>query len=131
MQIFLQKDATRQYHLKEDTDKEYVWVLRPIDSLTMMYLSEISQNIKDKDAGKTQSMINFLKHGLKACHKKNGDGSYATENLLSVQEEDIPFLGKRMVVSVESLSTLSVQVLSELLEQVLQDNIVTDEERKN
>lgn len=117
--IFINPDATRDYYLIADTDKQYKFVLGVIDSLSIYHIRQTISNTPEA----MTVLAEYLRFGLK--NVEGPDVNFETEIA------DIPYLGKKTVVKRSFIEGLSRDVIAELAHEIAKDNSLLPEESKN
>ena len=138
--IAINPNKTINYSLITDTDEDKViFHLGVIDSLVRSYIDdthlevrrayEDKQDVKFEDVALHDKYLNFVRFGLKGWDNfKDASGAIVP---FKTVETTFPRLGKRTVVSDESLIMLELTYLIELGIRIVNINTVKAEDVKN
>lgn len=147
MILALDTNSTIDYYLKEDTEKTVKFKLAPLDSYLKLHVEKEIKNEFKSDGQKFADITNpdreysdtdivyiayvymkYAEYGLRGWENfQHADGTPAEYKMVDIS---IPLVGKRSIISKESLKAFSVERLIELGRKVLELSNVSPEEKK-
>jgi hypothetical protein len=125
----------REYSLMEDTsDDKTIFLIGVIDTSARAYIDD-THSIYKKDSAELDDValhnkyIQFVRFGLKGWKNlKTTDGNEAE---FKTVEELFPRIGKRIVISNDSLNYLPLKAIIELGIQIVSENYLKAADQKN
>lgn len=128
--IAISPDAVVDYSLVQDTSEDKtIFKIGQIDSITRAYIDD--QHYSFKDLSDTQIHTKFLdvvRFGLKGWSNFKDKDGFEVE--FKTEEKIYPILGKRIIVSDESIKRLSLNSIVELGFKIISENTFSDQDKK-
>lgn len=126
MNIFIDTTATREYTLP--SEPSIIWTLGALDSRLVLHIFGKTYGSTAPDAEQFfAKLVDFVRFGL----VKAKDAATGEAMEIPTEEVDVPFVGKRTAIAESFLKRVRPDVLMTLGREIMKDNILTDEERKN
>ncbi len=135
MVIAIDINAIKEYSLKDDiSDNKTIFLIGQIDSITRSYVDDENAlyDFKDKDEPvKTKfntKLIDIIRFGVKGWKNFKDVAGFDVE--FKTEEKTFPIIGKRTVMSDESISRIPSKYILELSIEIITNNTLTEEDKK-